>query len=87
LEREFERAYGPAGEWKRLFERGDGYRGTELLRDIAKARRYVTVDRWESREAFETFHERYREEYEALDAKLEALTEYEARVGWFEVPS
>jgi hypothetical protein len=30
---EFEKAYGPDGDWARLFRRGDGYLGTELLRD------------------------------------------------------
>jgi len=31
-ESEFERAYGPCGEWVRLFRREEGYLGTELLR-------------------------------------------------------
>ena len=30
-ESEFERAYGPSGEWARLFRRDEGYLGTELL--------------------------------------------------------
>jgi hypothetical protein len=30
-EHEFERAYGPSGEWTRLFQHGEGYLGTELL--------------------------------------------------------
>ena len=33
--REFERAYGPSGEWTRLFQHGEGYLGTELLQQIA----------------------------------------------------
>jgi hypothetical protein len=33
-ESEFERAYGPSGEWALLFGRDDGYLGTELLRGL-----------------------------------------------------
>ena len=29
---EFERAYGPDGEWARLFQRVPAFRGAELLR-------------------------------------------------------
>ena len=29
---EFEKAYGPDGDWAQLFHRGDGYLGTELVR-------------------------------------------------------
>jgi hypothetical protein len=38
-ESEFERAYGPSGEWTRLFRRGDGYLSTELLRRSDDPRR------------------------------------------------
>ena len=31
---EFERVYGPEGDWAEFFRRGRGYVGTELLRDI-----------------------------------------------------
>ena len=79
-EAEFERVYGPRGEWARLFERGEGYLGTALNRDHGSARRYVVVDRWTTRQAFESFKERFRAEYEALDARCEALTEHEAPV-------
>jgi hypothetical protein len=30
---EFKKAYGPDGDWARLFHRAGGYLGTELLRD------------------------------------------------------
>jgi hypothetical protein len=35
-ESEFERAYGPSGEWALLFVRDDGYLGTELLRGLQR---------------------------------------------------
>ena len=84
-EDEFERAYGPRGEWAGLFQRGEGFLGTELLREVGSAGRYVTLDRWVSRGAFESFQRRYGDDYKALDARLEALTEHEAHLGWFEV--
>jgi heme-degrading monooxygenase HmoA len=82
-EEEFERAYGPAGDWARLFERGEGYLGTELHRDGAGGRRYVTIDRWASREAFEAFRARWKKDYDDLDRRCEALTEHEAPIGSF----
>lgn len=83
-ERELERAYGPGGDWARLFRRGEGYLGTELLRDRADPGRYLTVDRWTSRDAWEAFRAAHHAEYEALDRALEALTAAEARLGDFD---
>jgi heme-degrading monooxygenase HmoA len=82
-EEEFERAYGPAGDWARLFERGAGYLGTELHRDGQKERRYVSIDRWATREAFEAFRAGWKKDYDDLDRRCEALTEHEAPIGWF----
>ena len=42
-ESEFERAYGPSGEWALLFGRGDGYLGTELLRRSEDSREYLIL--------------------------------------------
>ncbi len=83
-EREFEEAYGPEGVWARFFRGGDGHLRTELHRDLADTGRYLTLDRWTSRTAFEIFRERHREEYEAIDRRCEALTEHEALLGTFE---
>jgi heme-degrading monooxygenase HmoA len=84
-ESEFERAYGPSGEWALLFVREDGYLGTELLRRSEDSREYLTLDRWVSRAAFETFHSRFSSEYRRLDDRLEELTEVETPLGAFEV--
>lgn len=88
LERQFEEAYGPDGVWAGFFNRGRGYLGTELLRDIGTSGRYVTVDRWDSREAFEAFREERAAEYETIDRQCEALTESETPVGsFFAIPA
>jgi len=83
-EKEFERMYGPRGEWARLFARGKGYKGTELLRDERKRGRYVTIDRWASRGAYERFRKRLGKEYAWLNAKGEGLTVKERKMGEFE---
>ena len=60
---EFERVYGPEGEWTGFFRRGAGYVGTELLRDVETPGRYLVIDRWESREAYQAFVDANRDEY------------------------
>lgn len=81
---EWERLYGSDGEWVRLFRRAPGYRHTELHRDRTQRSRYLTLDFWESREACERFRKAHAEDYAALDARCERLTEREREIGRFE---
>jgi heme-degrading monooxygenase HmoA len=81
---EFERAYGPSGEWTRLFQHGEGYLGTELLRRSDDPGEYLALDRWVSRAAYEAFRTRFGSEYQRLDRRLEELTEEEVSLGTFE---
>jgi heme-degrading monooxygenase HmoA len=81
---EFERAYGPSGPWTRLFRRGEGYLGTELLRRSDASGEYLAIDRWASRDAYEAFRARWSSEYRRLDHRLEELTEEETPLGSFE---
>lgn len=80
----FEAAYGPDGEWVRLFRQADGYLDTQLLRDESTPRTYVTIDRWASRKAWEAFREERAVEWEAIDQRCRALTEREEKIGRFE---
>jgi heme-degrading monooxygenase HmoA len=82
-EPEFEQAYGPGGGWATLFREAPAYLGTELLRAVGGPGRYLTVDRWQSRAAYEAFRAARPAEYEALDQACEALTSSEERVGDF----
>jgi len=82
--RAFEKIYGPEGNWARLFSRGDGYIRTELIRDPKTTGRYVTVDFWKSRQAFERFKKQNLAAYQALDKKCNSLTESEKLMGEFE---
>ena len=81
---EFERVYGPEGEWAEFFRRGRGYVGTELLRDLEVAGRYLVVDRWETKEAYRAFVDEHREEYMRRVDETAFHYEQELRLGTFE---
>lgn len=81
---EFEAVYGPEGEWARFFRTGRGYVGTELLRDVEHPRRYLVVDRWESRDAYNAFIETNREDYLRRVDDTAFHFEQELRLGTFE---
>jgi heme-degrading monooxygenase HmoA len=73
----FEHHYGPNGGWVQLFRRAPGYVDTLLLRDRAVEGRYVTVDRWQSEQAYKAFRAGFAAQYEALDRECERLTSRE----------
>jgi heme-degrading monooxygenase HmoA len=77
----FESAYGARGDWARLFERQDGYDGTELLRLDGAAPVYLTIDRWRDRAAFERAKQAFADDYAELDRRCEALTSEETWLG------
>ena len=81
---EFERVYGPDGEWAEFFRQGRGFIGTELLRDVEASGRYLVVDRWESADAYNAFIAERRQEYmERVDA-TRFRYDSELRFGTFE---
>ena len=80
----FERLYGADGEWARLFRRADGYVETLLFRDTDRPTRYLTVDRWQSRAAFDAFVDAASSAYAALDRQGDALIVRELRLGAFD---
>jgi heme-degrading monooxygenase HmoA len=84
-EREFTRHYGPDGTWVRLFRRGVGHLGTELLRDRGAPDRYLTIDRWVNEAAFREFRERFAAEFDELDQRCAQLTISETVLGDFAV--
>jgi len=77
---EFERHYGPSGTWVMLFRKARGFIGTELYRNVVDDREYITIDRWTDEAAFRAFREEHGEEYAALDAECERLTESEEKI-------
>jgi heme-degrading monooxygenase HmoA len=86
LTAEFEREYGGHGAWETFFRRAAGYLGSELFRSAAVPSRYLTVDRWTSRAAYEAFRAGFAEEYAALDTHCATLTRSERLVAAAEEP-
>ncbi|HEX9760556.1 MAG TPA: antibiotic biosynthesis monooxygenase [Candidatus Acidoferrales bacterium] len=81
----FETHYTSLGTWSQLFQKAHGYRGTVLLRDAKRPARYVSVDIWSDREAYDTFRREFADEYEKIDALCAGLTDSEREIGIFEV--
>jgi heme-degrading monooxygenase HmoA len=81
--REFEAAYGPNGAWAALFKRADGFLGVDLLRSVEDDGHYVTIDRWTSQRAFDSFNADFATEYRSLDGRLEGIAATEERIGAF----
>jgi heme-degrading monooxygenase HmoA len=83
-EPEFERTYGPEGEWARFFRSGTGYIGTELLKDVEIPGRYLVIDRWETSDAYNAFVEANRDEYMRRVDETSFHYLHELRFGTFE---
>jgi heme-degrading monooxygenase HmoA len=80
---EFRSAYGPTGAWAELFRHAAGFIGTELLQSTTEPDIYLTLDRWESAEAWATLLQAHPEDYAALDQQFDSLTLEEMEVGVF----
>ena len=81
---EFERVYGPDGDWAAFFRGARGYVGTELLRALEQPGRYAVIARWESREAYNDFVAANRDEYMRRVDETGFLYSQELRLGTFE---
>ncbi len=79
----FERAYGSNGLWAQLFRHTEDYLGTVLLKDRANPLRYITIDQWISKSAFDRFLKQHKDEYAQLDSQCEQLTLREQSLGAF----
>lgn len=79
----FEQHYGPEGTWVQLFGRAPGYRETLLLSDRSNPGRYLTVDRWQSEQAYVDFRSAFSAQYTELDADCGKLTTGEVFLGAF----
>src|SRR5258708_16343421 len=60
----FENVYGPGVGWAKLFRSDPNYRETRLLRDPYRPATYLTLDFWNSREAYEQFMAIHKNESE-----------------------
>jgi heme-degrading monooxygenase HmoA len=80
-EEKFEKVYGADGAWARLFARDAAYRGTRLVKDVERERVYLTLDFWETREAYEKFKKENAAEYARMDRECEGMTTREVKIG------
>jgi heme-degrading monooxygenase HmoA len=79
-EKEFKRAYDANGTWARFFSQETGYKKTMLLPQKERHHSYVTVDIWDSEEAYKLFREKHLHEYNTIDNICEELTESEKHI-------
>ena len=82
-EESFQSAYGPQGDWVRLFQRDPSYRETRLLMDLSRPRFYFTLDYWDSESAFDQFKSTNHTTYGPIDRATEHLTVSERRLSTF----
>ena len=80
---EFEKIYGETGAWVDLFKKSNGYLGTALFCDSDDRHHYITIDRWASSEAYNSFQAKWQDEYKALDEHCKDLTDSESFLGTF----
>lgn len=78
---EFEEIYGAAGRWAEFFKLSPDYLGTELYKNIGDPHRFVAVDSWRSRVAYEAFRKSNASEYSTLDAWCRQLLTHERMLG------
>ena len=83
LESEFEKIYGPEGDWAKLFRTSKGFIRTELYSDVETKGRYVTVDCFASESDYAGFLEKRRRDYDALDRCCESVRLSEKLIGSF----
>ena len=81
----FESHYASRGDWALFFQKSPAYRGTVLLRDVDTAHRYVTIDVWSDRAAYDAFRREHTAEYEKIDRLCAEFTLDERCLGIFEV--
>ena len=82
---QFELVYGPGGAWSKLFSDCPGFRGTTLLRDMKKPRRYLIVDLWDTEAQREQALAEREEEYAKLNSDFADWAESKTEVGVFRV--
>ncbi len=69
----FTAAYAADGAWAKLFGRAEGFLGTELYREAARANRFLTIDRWQDEQDWRSFLQAFGSAYASLDARFEGL--------------
>jgi hypothetical protein len=80
---EFVSAYGPEGDWARLFLRSVEFLGVELLGSVEDRTRFFTLDHWSSAGGMDDFLAAHATAYDVLDRRFRGFTIWERRIGGF----
>ena len=76
---------GHSGEWTQWFRKSPEYIGTDLLRSNEDVNLFLTVDKWNSKTAYDQFYNSDRDTFNRLDQKGETYTLEEKLIGAYEV--
>ena len=79
----FEKLYGPDGDWVKWFKTSSHYQSTELIKSTSSDSEYVTIDRWDSKQAYDRFYQDGKDRFEEIDEIGDSLTEEETLLGSF----
>lgn len=82
-EEEFMRAYNSNGRWAQFFSRDNRFQKTLLSKSATSPGEYVTIDYWETGDAYKEFLDMHRKEYTAIDVECAGLTIAEEKIGEF----
>jgi heme-degrading monooxygenase HmoA len=77
----FEQTYGPTGAWQQFFEHSTDHIGSFLYRGDVAGNTYLLIDRWESKEAYESYTRDHLEAYNELNERCRSLYEREEQIG------
>jgi len=78
---DFEKVYSPDGRWTTFFRLSADFLGSELYKSTASPHRFVVVDAWRSRAAYELFRKNNAAEYATLDEWCRQLLRHERMLG------
>ena len=81
---QFLKAYGPNGDWVKLFQRCSGFLYSELSRGVDNPHIFLSIDYWQSYSSFSAMKQIIAVEYKILDELCEAYTLSEKHIGLFE---
>ncbi|HEX2251266.1 MAG TPA: antibiotic biosynthesis monooxygenase family protein [Gemmatimonadales bacterium] len=80
---EFREVYGPEGAWATLFSREQAFLGTDLFQSATDPELFITIDSWDSPEAWAAFLRTWGDDYAILDRRCDELIVSEREVGSF----
>jgi len=78
---DFEKVYAADGRWATFFKQSPDYLGTELYKNVNRPVRFVAVDIWRSRVAYESFRKANSADYAKLDEWCRQLLAHERMLG------